>query len=649
MDWIVNLFTNTESVAHIALLYAIVIAIGVYLGKLKIGGISLGVTFVLFAGILAGHVGFTGPKEILTFVQDFGLILFVFMIGLQVGPGFFESFKKGGVTLNMLSASAILLNILVMFGCYYLFFDTSNPNNLPMMIGTLYGAVTNTPGLGAANEALLSVFPNGAPSIANGYACAYPLGVVGIIGATILIKYICKINTADEEEQLNEEDAANPHAKAHNMHLRVENAYITGRTLREVSEFLNRDIVCSRLLHNGEVSIPNSKTKFEVGDELLVVCAEADAEAIKAFIGPEVEAEWDREKDEVQHFVSRRIIVTRPEMNGKTLGKMHFSSVYGVNVTRISRQGMDIFAGRNHHFHVGDKILVVGPEENVNRVAEIMGNSVKRLDAPNIATIFVGIMVGIIFGSLPFAIPGMPVPLKLGIAGGPLIIAILIGRFGYRMKLVTYTTTSANMMLREIGLVLFLASVGIKAGAGFWDTVVQGDGLKYVGCGFLITVIPILIIGTIARLKFKFNYFTIMGMLAGTYTDPPALAYANASCSKEAPAVGYSTHKPCEHHSDAVICGTLCLDDFIGGLLNIGSDFFKLVHCRRIAVYKFGNGNQRKHRTAPRHKFRIAVLPYHIGMHITGIHFEIIAQHKPQACRIKRCAGAYNPFVRKAG
>ena len=544
MDWIVNLFTNTESVAHIALLYAIVIAIGVYLGKIKIGGISLGVTFVLFAGILAGHVGFTGPKEILTFVQDFGLILFVFMIGLQVGPGFFESFKKGGVTLNMLSASAILLNILVMFGCYYLFFDTSNPNNLPMMIGTLYGAVTNTPGLGAANEALLSVFPNGAPSIANGYACAYPLGVVGIIGATILIKYICKINTADEDEQLNEEDAANPHAKAHNMHLRVENAYITGRTLREVSEFLNRDIVCSRLLHNGEVSIPNSKTKFEVGDELLVVCAEADAEAIKAFIGPEVEAEWDREKDEVQHFVSRRIIVTRPEMNGKTLGKMHFSSVYGVNVTRISRQGMDIFAGRNHHFHVGDKILVVGPEENVNRVAEIMGNSVKRLDAPNIATIFVGIMVGIIFGSLPFAIPGMPVPLKLGIAGGPLIIAILIGRFGYRMKLVTYTTTSANMMLREIGLVLFLASVGIKAGAGFWDTVVQGDGLKYVGCGFLITIIPILIVGTIARLKFKFNYFTIMGMLAGTYTDPPALAYANASCSKEAPAVGYSTVYP---------------------------------------------------------------------------------------------------------
>jgi putative transport protein len=243
-------------------------------------------------------------------------------------------------------------------------------------------------------------------------------------------------------------------------------------------------------------------------------------------------------------MISKRILVTNPKMNGKTLGKMHFSSVYGVNVTRITRHGMELFASRNHHFHVGDKIMVVGPEENVNRIAEIMGNSIKRLDAPNIATIFIGIILGIIFGSIPFAIPGMPVPLKLGLAGGPLIIAILIGRFGHRMKLVTYTSTSANMMLREIGLVLFLASVGIKAGAGFWDTVISGDGLKYVGTGFLITVIPILIVGTLARMRYKFNYFTIMGMLAGTYTDPPALAYANSVCSKEAPAIGYSTVYP---------------------------------------------------------------------------------------------------------
>ena len=544
MDWLINLFTNSESVAHITLLYALVIAIGVLLGKVKIFGISLGVTFVLFAGILAGHIGFTGPTPILTFVQDFGLILFVFCIGLQVGPGFFESFRKGGVTLNLLSTSAILLNIAVMFACYYLFFDTTNAHNLPMMVGTLYGAVTNTPGLGAANEALTSVFAAGdVPQIASGYACAYPLGVVGIIGATIAVRYICGIDLEKEEEKLNEAEAENPHAKPYQLHLKVTNEFITGRTLMQISEFLNRDIVCTRILHEDDILIPNRNTTLSLGDKMLVVCAEADADAIQAFIGPKIDEDWVVE-DTKQPMISKRIVVTNPKMNGKTLGKMHFSSVYGVNVTRITRQGIDLFASRDHHFHVGDKIMVVGPEENVNRVADLMGNSVKRLDAPNIATIFIGIIVGILFGSLPIAIPGMPVPLKLGIAGGPLIIAILIGRFGYRMKLVTYTTTSANMMLREIGLVLFLASVGIKAGAGFWDTVVAGDGLKYVGTGFLISIIPILIVGTIVRLRYKFNYFTIMGTLAGTYTDPPALAYANASCSKEAPAIGYSTVYP---------------------------------------------------------------------------------------------------------
>lgn len=544
MDWLINLFTNQESIAHIMMLYALVISAGVLLGKIKVGGISLGVTFVLFAGILAGHIGLSAPLPIVNFVQDFGLILFVFCIGLQVGPGFFESFRKGGVTLNLLSTSAIILNIAVMFACYYLFFDTSNPVNLPMMVGTLYGAVTNTPGLGAANEALTSVFTNGEiPQIASGYACAYPLGVVGIIGATIAVRYICRTDLAAEEKQLEDEEAENPHEKPCSIHLKVSNQFMTGRTLMQVSEFLNRDIVCTRILHDGKIIIPNRDSVFEMGDEVLIVCAEADADAVKAFIGPEIEDTWTIE-DKQQPMISRRIVVTNPKMNGKTLGKMHFSSVYGVNVTRITRQGIDLFASRSHHFHVGDKIMVVGPEENVNRVADLMGNSVKRLNTPNIATIFIGIIVGIIFGSMPFAIPGMPVPLKLGLAGGPLIIAILIGRFGYRMKLVTYTTTSANMMLREIGLVLFLASVGIKAGANFWDTVVEGDGLKYVGTGFLITIIPILIIGTIARLRYKFNYFTIMGMLAGTYTDPPALAYASQVCTREAPAIGYSTVYP---------------------------------------------------------------------------------------------------------
>lgn len=542
MDWLINLFTTTDSVAHIVLLYAVVIAIGVYPGKIKVGGISIGVTFVLFAGIAAGHIGFTAPANILSFLQEFGLILFVFMIGLQVGPGFFESFRKGGITLNLLSTVMVLLNVGVMFACYYIFFDTSDPKNLPMMVGTLYGAVTNTPGLGAANETLYSIFSKGeVPQIASGYACAYPLGVLGIIGATIAIKYIFGIKLDKEEEELTKEEEENDSVKPHFMDIEVTNSYLEGKTLAQVHNFLNRDFVCSRILHEGHVSIPNGSTVFHIGDKLFVVCAENDAEAIIAFIGPVINIDW---KKQDEPMVSKRILVTRSAINGKTLGQMHFSSAYGVNVTRVTRQGMDLFASPSLSLQVGDRIMVVGPEDAVNRVAAVMGNSIKRLDAPNIATIFVGIFIGILFGSIPIALPGIPVPIKLGIAGGPLIIAILIGRYGYKVHLVTYTTTSANMMLREIGLMMFLASVGIKAGDGFLETVIQGDGLKYVYTGFFITIIPIFIIGIIARKKYKFNYFTIMGMIAGTYTDPPALAYANSICSKEAPAVGYSTVYP---------------------------------------------------------------------------------------------------------
>lgn len=540
-QWLVNLFTTTDSVAHIALLYAVVIAVGVYLGKIKFFGISLGVTFVLFAGIVAGHIGFTAPTPILTFIQDFGLILFVFMIGLQVGPGFFESFGTAGIKLNGLAATAILFNVIVMFVCYFIFFDTSNKENLPMMVGTLYGAVTNTPGLGAANEALSTVFGATAPPIASAYACAYPLGVLGIIGATILIRYICSVKLEKEEEILTAQEDGNVAKKPHHMHLEVSNKYLEGKTLLQVHDFLNRDFVVSRILHDGHVSIPNRDTVFHVGDQMYIVCAEADYEAIVAFIGPVVEVNWEKQD---QPLVSKRILVTNPKLNGKTLGQMHFSSVHGVNVTRFTRHGMDLFASASLPLQVGDRLMVVGPQDAVDRVSALLGNSVRRLDAPNIATIFVGIFLGLIFGSLPIAIPGMPVPLKLGLAGGPLIIAILIGRYGYKIKLVTYTSTSANMMLREIGLVLFLASVGIKAGATFFETVVQGDGLLYVLTGFLITIIPILIVGPVARLKFKFNYFTIAGMIAGTYTDPPALAYANSICTKDAPAVGYSTVYP---------------------------------------------------------------------------------------------------------
>ena len=540
-QWLKDLFTTTDSVAHIALLYAVVIAVGVYLGKIKIGGVSLGVTFVLFAGIVAGHIGFTAPTPILTFVQDFGLILFVFMIGMQVGPGFFESFGKQGIKLNGLAAAAILLNIIVMFVCYYVFFDTSDKTTLPMMVGTLYGAVTNTPGLGAANEALGTVFGQNAPQIASAYACAYPLGVLGIIGAIILIRYICSVKLEKEEERLLAMDEQNANKKPYKMHLEVTNKYLEGKTLLQVHDFLNRDFVVSRLVHQGELCIPNRNTVFHVGDQMLVVCAEADQEAIMAFIGPKLDIDFEQSD---QPLVSKRILITNPSINGKSLASMHFSSVHGVNVTRVTRHGMDLFASASLPLQVGDRIMVVGPEDAVDRVANKMGNSLRRLNAPNIATIFVGIIIGLIFGSFPLAIPGMPVPVRLGLAGGPLIIAILIGRYGYKIHLVTYTTTSANMMLREIGLVLFLASVGIKAGANFFETVVDGDGLLYVLTGFLITVIPILIIGPIARMRYKFNYFTIAGMIAGTYTDPPALAYSNSICSKEAPALGYSTVYP---------------------------------------------------------------------------------------------------------
>ena len=542
MDWLEQLLFDPNSIAHIVLLYTAVISIGIYLGKIKVFGISLGVTFVLFAGILAGHFGFTGTTSTLNFLQDFGLIIFVYCIGLQVGPGFFESFKKGGITLNLLACGIVALNIFVMLVLYYTVFDTSDPKNLPMMVGVLCGAVTNTPGLGAATEALTQVFPESSiPQIASGYACAYPLGVVGIIAATIAIRYLCGIVLKEEEDKIIAEQEENPHAKPHKMTLRVDNAALDGKTMKQVRDFLGRDYVCSRALHEGHVSIPNRDTKLYLGDELFIVCAEDDAEAIKAFIGPEDQVDW-----EVQDvpMVSKSILVTQPKMNGKTFGQLHFNSVYGVNVTRISRSGMNLFADRNLRMQVGDKIGVVGPADAVDRVAGLMGNSVKRLDHPNLLAIFVGILVGIVFGSIPFAFPGVPTPVKLGLAGGPLIIAILIGRFGYKFHLVTYVSTSANLMLREFGLALFLASVGIKAGEHFVDTVIAGDGLKYVWTGFLITVIPVVVIGVIARLRFKLNYFTIMGMIAGSTTDPPALAFANQSSSSDAPAVGYSTVYP---------------------------------------------------------------------------------------------------------
>lgn len=540
MNWLQDLLTNPNSIAHIVALYAFVIAAGVLLGKIKFFGISLGVTFVLFVGILAGHFGFTGNPAILSFVQDFGLILFVFCIGLQVGPSFFSSFKRGGITLNLLAVGIVFLNIAV---ALILYFALQGRVDIPMMVGILCGAVTNTPGLGAANEALQQLHYQG-PEIAMGYACAYPLGVMGIILSMIIIRYICRVDVKRDSDEIQKEEEANPHMKPYTISLKVQNEALSGKTLSQVQNFLARDFVCTRIIQDGHMITPNANTVLRLGDRMFLVCAEDDSEAIMAFIGPKIEQDWDATNQQDKPMVSRRILVTQPNINGKTLGELHFSSMYGVNVTRVNRSGMDLFAARQLRLQVGDRVMVVGPQDAIERVANLLGNQLRRLDHPNIVTIFVGILCGILFGSLPIAIPGMPTPVKLGLAGGPLIISILIGRFGHKVKLVTYTTMSANLMLREVGLVLFLASVGIKAGENFVQMVVEGDGVLYVGLGFLITFIPLVITGIVARWHHRVNYFTLMGLIAGSNTDPPALAYANQIAGNDAPAVGYSTVYP---------------------------------------------------------------------------------------------------------
>ena len=546
MDWIQNLLFNTTSVAHTVILYAFVIAAGVFLGKIKVFGVSLGVTFVLFVGLLAGHFGFVAEKNILHFVQEFGLILFVYSIGLQVGPSFFSSFKKGGMRLNMLAVGIVALNIVVMLSIYFL---NSDKIELPMMVGILSGAVTNTPGLGAAQQTLTQISADSAlaggsgaaevPDIAMGYAAAYPLGVIGIILTMLVIRAIFKIKLDKENKQIEEENE-NSQLVPHIVTYKVENQLIAGKTLEELSELIDRNFVISRIKKGEEVVIPKGETVIEPGDLLLTVLSQQDEQALQAFIGTPVEMDWEATHAPV---VSRRIVITKSEFNGRTIGSLRLRMGYGLNATRLNRAGVDLLATPNLSLQIGDRLAVVGKLEDINRLAEKLGNSLKRLNEPNMITLFVGIFLGIILGSIPLAIPGMSAPMKLGLAGGPLIVAILIGRFGHKMHLVTYTSTSASLMLREIGICLFLASVGISAGGAFVKTLAS-DGLVWVLWGFLITVIPLLIIGSIARGVYKINYGTIAGLLSGACTDPPALAYANKTVGNDAPSVAYSTVYP---------------------------------------------------------------------------------------------------------
>ena len=542
MEWLKSLLFDSESVAHILLLYAFVIAVGVFLGKLKFRGISLGVAFILFAGITVGHFGFTGNLDTINFVQDFGLILFVFSLGLQVGPSFFTSFRKGGMKMNRLAVFMITLNILVAIGVYFLLFDRSNPDSFPMLVGVLSGAVTNTPGLGAAEEALRQVGREGI-DIANGYACAYPIAVLGVILTPMIVKFICKIKDDVENEELARLEQQDTSVKPVRQYIEMQNERLSGKSVLEIRKILNREFILSRILHEGDVVTPHRDTKVYTGDQLCVVSSEDDAAPILALLGSKVDVELADIKGS-EPLVSRRIVITKDKVNGKTLGQLHLGSIFDVTITRVIRSDTELFASSSLVLQMGDSLVVVGKESNVKAVARRVGNEQKRLDAPNIATLFVGIVLGVLLGSIPFNIPGMPIPIRLGLAGGPLIVAILISRFGYKIGLVAYTRTSANMMLRELGISLFLASVGIKSGSSFVETLTSGDGLTYMLAGLLITVIPVFITALLARLRHGMNYFSIIGFVAGASTNPPALAYANGQTDYDAPAVAYSTVYP---------------------------------------------------------------------------------------------------------
>lgn len=532
MDLLNLLSPHNLSLASTIILYSFVIAVGLYLGKLKIGGISLGVTFVLFVGILMGHFGYEVDGQVLKFIREFGLILFIFAIGLQVGPGFFSSFKEGGVRLNALAVSAIALNVVIVLIIYFI---EGGNTSMSAMVGIMSGAVTNTPGLAAAQQTIGSVEAENI--MAMGYAAAYPLGVVGIIASMFIIKAIFRINMDDEIRQIQEEQE-NSQLKPYLMSLEVTNKLIDGVNLVKLHDIITCNFVVSRIMHpDGTIVIPDANSEIHVGDRLFIVLSAQDEQRFSVVLGVKVDVDWEAASP--TNVVSRRILVTKSEYNGVPIGSLRLHKGYQLNATRVNRAGVDLLASPALRLQIGDRITVVGELSDIDRLAAKMGNSMKRLNQPNLITIFVGILFGILVGSINVGF-GM----KLGLAGGPLVVAILLSRFGYKFKLVTYTSSSASLMLRELGICLFLASVGISAGKGFADTVFNYTGMWWVIWGFIITVVPLLVVGIIARWRFKINLLTIMGMMSGGYTDPPALAYANNSTGNDAPAVAYATVYP---------------------------------------------------------------------------------------------------------
>ncbi|MBR6662403.1 MAG: putative transporter [Alistipes sp.] len=535
-----DLFTHLvgNGIARTMLVLSLVVALGVALSKIKIRGISFGVTWILFVGIVAGHYGLTIDHDTLHFIKEFGLILFVYSIGLQVGPGFFSSFKEGGVKMVCCAASVVVLGAITTYIIHLL---TGTP--MTTMVGVMSGAVTNTPGLGAAQQAYADATGVNDPTIALGYAVAYPLGVVGIILSMIAIRFITRVNYVEETKAL--AAISSERNFADSISVEFTNGALDNHTIAHMRELINRPFVISRIMHSdGSITIADGNSLLKIGDKLRVICSSEDSEAIMAFLGTKVEMsekDWGAMPRNQKELVSRRILITKSSINGKKLSELSLRTKYGINITRINRAGIDLIPYQGMELQIGDKVMVVGELKDVEKVANILGNSLKKLREPQILTLFLGIALGVLLGSLPLM--NIPQPVKLGLAGGPLIVAILIGRFGPHYHLVTYTTMSANLMLREVGLAMFLAGVGIGAGDGFVETIING-GYRWIGYGFIITVLPLIIVGLIARWRLKMNYYTLMGLIAGSTTDPPALGYANTSAGNDMPAVGYATVYP---------------------------------------------------------------------------------------------------------
>ena len=534
MEWLNNLFFGT-GIAHSLFVLAIVIACGVWLGKVKLAGVSLGITWVLFIGIAASHFGMRMDAGTLDFIKEFGLVLFVYSIGLQVGPSFFSAFKRGGLGMNALAIFAVFAGIATALAIH---FFSGIP--MPTMVGILSGAVTNTPGLGAAQQACSDISGNCPPSVALGYAVAYPLGVVGVIATMILVKFAYRISFTGELKAMENSGAFKKGAGR--LTLVVSNPAISGRKIGDVVELSGRHFVISRICgSDGKIEIPQSDTKLHSGDKILVVAEFSDADFLSAFIGERIDMEWQKLDTELE---ARRIMITNPDVNGKTLGKLGLYGGFSFNITRVNRAGIDLVAHSHLRLQVGDRVTVVGTSTAIKNVEKQLGNSMMKLRQPNLVPIFLGIFLGVLAGSIPLAIPGIPQPVKLGLAGGPLVVSILLSRFGTKFKLVTYTTVSANLMVREIGIALFLACVGLSAGKDFVSTLIDGGAYVWIAYGALITFVPMILASIVGRSLMKLDYFTLIGVLAGASTNPPALSYANSLTTTDLPAVGYATVYP---------------------------------------------------------------------------------------------------------